>query len=579
MAHILVQGGELPPGVPTTPPRLDIVDLIKDEKLWSLYIQALILLQETRVEDDLSWFAVSCIHGWPMDREWQNAGPKQEKYGYCTHSDTRFPTWHRPYIALYEQALQRAAVDVASKYETDRDDWGQAAYTLRSPYWDWANPESYLPPPQVYDYKNYQTLNITTPGGKKDLPNPLLAYKFQVKIDWVYSKYPTTVRHPNAPNPIEKFESQVKGEATISKLHLLYWRTLNWLTSWEQLSNDRTVIGQRANSLETLHNWIHNRTGGDGHMGNPISAGYDPIFMLHHTNVDRSLAFYQALHPEVWISDTDAQRKLIPFWKTQSDFHLSTSDSPVRKFVEFRATYPEFVGLENATEDERKQAIQRKVNELYNPQGLRPGLGVFPSHEGSIQPASNVAPSHNANVVSGLAVVSPPQAQVAQPPSQGESRYEWFVNIRAKKHQLKGSYEVAIFLGDAPEDPEQWVSSPSFAGSHGVFANSSPESCGNCRENADLITEGFITLNWALRQNGYEHKSEAEVEEYIHDNIDWRISKADGTVVPVKELEVLEVAVLTFDLTKGDVRAPLVLHDIVSHKDGGYDPSHRPYSL
>ena len=28
-----------------------------------------------------------------------------------------------------------------------------------------------------------------------------------------------------------------------------------------------------ANSLETLHNWMHNRTGGGGHMSNPISAG------------------------------------------------------------------------------------------------------------------------------------------------------------------------------------------------------------------------------------------------------------------------------------------------------------------
>ena len=59
-----------------------------------------------------------------------------------------------------------------------------------------------------------------------------------------------------------------------------------------------------ANSLETLHNWMHTRTGGGGHMSDPIASGrlfilyikrvceltripsaFDPIFMLHHTNV------------------------------------------------------------------------------------------------------------------------------------------------------------------------------------------------------------------------------------------------------------------------------------------------------
>lgn len=46
MAHINVTGAQLPPSNPpgaqaVTPPRLNIIDLIKNDKQWSLYIQAL----------------------------------------------------------------------------------------------------------------------------------------------------------------------------------------------------------------------------------------------------------------------------------------------------------------------------------------------------------------------------------------------------------------------------------------------------------------------------------------------------------------------------------------------------------
>ena len=92
-----------------------------------------------------------------------------------------------------------------------------------------------------------------------------------------------------------------------------------------------------ANSLETLHGNIHVRTGGGGHMSNPISAGAYLLQFSHESvvdlvfpqasirslcftiptsvdcprrlpvsdgcnQVDRQLALWQAIHPEVWIS-------------------------------------------------------------------------------------------------------------------------------------------------------------------------------------------------------------------------------------------------------------------------------------
>lgn len=309
-------------------------------------------------------------------------------------------------------------------------------------------------------------------------------------------------------------------------------------------------------------------------MGYPISAAYDPLFMLHHTNVDRLLALWQALHPEAWISESDGEKTLNPFWKTNDAFHRSV-DEPVRNFVEFGATYPEFVGLENSSPDEKKQIIQGKVDALYNPQNVSPGINVLPA---PVDDDARVAPPDVASTApADVARVAP--ANVAGAAPADTSRIVWFVRIRVKKFQLNKTFKILVFLGPVPDDPTKWISSPNLVGSHSVFVNSAPKSCANCTDNLNVINEGFIDLNAALKQRGYENKSDAEIEGFIRDQIHWRIRKVDGTVVPANELEVIEVAVTTLDVTDGDIEVPLVLRDITSHRDGGFNPNHQPYHL
>lgn len=49
--------------------------------------------------------------------------------------------------------------------------------------------------------------------------------------------------------------------------------------------------------------------------------------------------------------------------------------------------------------------------------------------------------------------------------------------------------------------------------------------------------------------------------------------------MPAAEMEVLEVAVMTWDVTDGDVEVLPVHHDITSGKAGGRVPGHKPYTL
>lgn len=56
--------------------------------------------------DVRSFFQIGGIHGLPYI-PWDNAtgadfDPNTQWGGYCTHGSVLFPTWHRPYVMLFE---------------------------------------------------------------------------------------------------------------------------------------------------------------------------------------------------------------------------------------------------------------------------------------------------------------------------------------------------------------------------------------------------------------------------------------------------------------------------------------------
>ncbi|KAK9776313.1 putative tyrosinase [Seiridium cardinale] len=59
-------------------------------------------------------------------------------------------------------------------------------------------------------------------------------------------------------------------------------------------------------SLEYRHKNVHNLSGGNnfetglGHMSDVPVTAFDPLFWLHHCNVDRLLSIRQVLHWDAW---------------------------------------------------------------------------------------------------------------------------------------------------------------------------------------------------------------------------------------------------------------------------------------
>jgi hypothetical protein len=66
--------------------------------------------------------------------------------------------------------------------------------------------------------------------------------------------------------------------------------------------------------LESIHNAIHNWCGGT--MQDPMAAPQDPVFWLHHANVDRIWTQWQAMNPGVMSPLTGRSATLDPWWTT-----------------------------------------------------------------------------------------------------------------------------------------------------------------------------------------------------------------------------------------------------------------------
>ena len=156
--------------------RIEIRQLQQNQPLWNIYLLALKRLQTTNQSELLSYYQISGIHGRPFT-SWDGVlAAGDENSGYCTHSSILFPTWHRSYLALFEQVLYEIVQKVASEFKNT--EYTAAAETFRIPYWDWAAsaPSGQNTLPSSVAGSAYITLSL--PNGSEVISNPLYQYTF-----------------------------------------------------------------------------------------------------------------------------------------------------------------------------------------------------------------------------------------------------------------------------------------------------------------------------------------------------------------------------------------------------------------
>lgn len=448
--------------------RRELRDLQSDHRQFSLYILSLReLMKEHFNVNDFSYPSIAGIHGQPYV-EWGSSGPETSDTqfgGYCTHGSVLFPTWHRVYTLLFEQALFAKANEIAKQYPTERDEWSKAADALRSPYWDWAHAGPGKP--QVPSVLVTPSISITTPEGVKEVDNPLYTYKFlDVSVTNSFGdpwhNWKTTLRYPTNENPDAKSNMAGFNDWFVDDVKHLRNEVYMCLTRnprWETFSNHSATdepVG--VNSLETIHDQVHEGIGGsetEGHMAIIPVAAFDASFFLHHTNVDRLLSLWQALHPDLWVipgpqpngtftiadgATVNVDSDLTPFWNTQSTYWKSTE---VKSTDDLLYTYPEFNGLEKSSPQQVKKAIMEQVDALYGHHLFVPKPKPMPS---------------------------------------GRTPRTWNLHIRFKKYEFGSSFGIDVLF-----DGQRVASVASFASRRNT-------PCANCQNNINLELDSFVHL-------------------------------------------------------------------------------------
>ncbi|CEL03900.1 hypothetical protein ASPCAL05038 [Aspergillus calidoustus] len=358
-----------------------------------LFVKALKRLQEVPPENRDSFFQIAGIHGMPFT-SWDEPHvtlEEADKKGYCTHANYLFPSWHRPYLLLYEQRIYEIMVDeiIPSYPEKDRAPLRAAADTWRLPYWDWAVN------PKVPWLAAEPELQVSLLGKLETLQNPL--YQFRMpdgkameahgvgdvkamgeETVYSYGKCLATSRCPTEEQAqadskdwiqgvvnnegVEKFmvlHSAVDGKNYGAAAELVY-RLLTYPIDYQEFATtavDKTEPKISADvNIEFIHNNIHWWAGGDGgHMSQIPVATFDPIFWLHHCNIDRIFAMWQELNPDKFFTEGyqgDFDQKVIGLPQTVTPttplrpFHKDTegnywNSEEVRDFRALGYTYPD----------------------------------------------------------------------------------------------------------------------------------------------------------------------------------------------------------------------------------------------
>lgn len=259
--------------------RKNVWTLPSSDKTLEWYEKAVGVLQQRPIADPTSWWSLGAIHGydptvWGAFGYVTAATPlppaavQDQLWKQCQHQSWYFLPWHRGYLTAFEAIIRSVIKPLGGP-----DDWAL-------PYWDYSDNKDWLELPRAF-------ANATLPGGAM---NHL----------FVKRRY-GAVQVPNTQRPI-KLDPRVVVTQRAMDEHF-YTGSDDAAPGFGGL---RTPFshgdgGGTFGVLESQpHGGVHvfvgggfkgSRTSDDFHdlglMTMPDTAALDPIFWLHHANIDR----------------------------------------------------------------------------------------------------------------------------------------------------------------------------------------------------------------------------------------------------------------------------------------------------
>jgi tyrosinase len=314
-------------------------------------------------------------------------------------------------------------------------------------------------------------------------------------------------------------------------------------------------------SIESLHDSVHTIGGGGwGHLAIIAYSAFDPLFFLHHANVDRIFAMWQIIHNDSYVVPTaavyashtqnqgdieDVQTPLKPFFVNDTSFW--TSDM-VRKPDTFGYTYME---VANKTRGEVIATVNRMYTD-YSPATIsfksneKSLAHVGPSVEDQILKTVTQEQSHRSKTMAWRhgSISHLPLNVIFKANANGKSYREWIANIEVKKHAFNSSFLIYLFWGDVPDDSSSWQNLDNLVGSLGVFSGHGH----SMKAHLGKVT-GTIPLTSALmRMAADQHVSSLDpedVESVLRSALKLKIALINGTVVGANEVDGLRISIVS----------------------------------
>ena len=442
------------------------------------------------------------------------------------------------------------AQTIATFYpNTTRSQYEAAALSLRVPYWDWmANPA--LP-----NCVTWESIRINTPdNGTMNISNPLYSYKFQ--SDAIGNGFPLSDPMANLSETVRWWNTTMQqsdqsaasaallanANSILSVGYQMFSTNTNYTTFSCTWPGGRSVTGS---NLENIHNAIHNNVGGYGHMTYPEVAAFDPMFFLHHANVDRLLAMWQALYPESYIEPTvndygsyyelpgtvdTGSTNLAPF-HSGNNGTMWTMDS-ARSVAPFGYAYREMPDwIWNASQ--LANNVRNEVNAKYNPASLT----------GPVMGASGNLWRRNTDLATAFSHVTFQDGLALR---VNNAPYQWLVKVVLDRYAYSTNFAIDFFMGAPPEDVSTWSTAANLIGSHGQFIAADVTQMRISRSSMGML-EGQISLTHALLAGVHrgllQDLSPKNVVPLLQRGLQWRARSATGYAINVSNLTGLSVSV------------------------------------
>lgn len=212
--------------------------LAEGDQTLAAYAAAVAAMRARDDDDPTSWAYQGAMHG-------TDATPPQALWNGCQHGSWFFLAWHRMYLYFFERIVRAAVVETGGP-----EDWAL-------PFWDYGAGGQQATIPLAFR-------DATDAGGGD---NALFVTQRRRGVNQGLA-VPPVVGSPAGALARPQFVGIAEFGGGVTEVGQ-FW-------------------GATGRVEQTPHNDIHNVLGGPGGwMADPFLAALDPIFWLHHANIDR----------------------------------------------------------------------------------------------------------------------------------------------------------------------------------------------------------------------------------------------------------------------------------------------------